>query len=115
MPVNKHNLRYEFIDICTPDYLVDHHSRKSEQLIAVSYYGDMNCRELADEVVREVLYGGNYESLWAVLPRDDEDAEVLLRQRVIDGTSECDLTGMPENDEVQVYGYFTWDSDDLSI
>jgi len=118
--MNNYNLRYNFIDICTPDYLTDHHNREGEQLITVEYYDSMSSRELAQLVASEVLGGSGYEELWAILPSNDEDAAVLLEQLVIDEVADWQLkygTLMSEGDnvwyvndsEVLVYGYFSWD------
>ncbi len=108
--MNPYNLRYNFIDICTPDYLTDHHCREGKQLIAVDYYSGMSPRELAQLVASEVLGGSGYCGLWATLPCNDEDAAVLLEQLVIDATATTRLDFDGDDDsEVMVYGYFSWD------
>jgi hypothetical protein len=127
--MNTFNLRYNFIDICTPDYLTDHHSKRSgegdrrehnregEQLIAVDYYDGITRRDLAQEVAGEVLHGSDYPELWAELPNDDEAARVLIEQLVLDevadwqlafeATDGDDIWAVDESD-VMVYGYFSW-------
>jgi hypothetical protein len=119
--MNNYNLRYNFIDITTPDYLTDHHSKRSvegersehnregEQLIAVAYYSGMNYRELAQLVASEVLGGSGYSGLWAILPSNDEDAAVLLEQCVIDETTSVNLDLYDSYQDLNVYGYFSWD------
>ncbi len=108
--MNNYNLQYHFIDICTPDYLTDHHNREGEQLIAVDYYSGMSLRELAQLVASEVLGGSSYDELWAILPSNDEDAAVLLEQLVIDATAATRLDFDGDDDsETLVYGYFSWD------
>jgi hypothetical protein len=108
--MNNYNLRYNFIDITTPDYLTDHHNRENQQLIAVAYYEGMNYRELAQLVASEVIGGSGYCGLWATLPCNDEDASVLLEQLVIDETFTVAFDIMGDDCEaILVYGYFSWD------
>lgn len=102
-------MQFNFIDICYPDYLTDHHNRDNEQLVAVPWCEDMTDRELIEEIV-DAVYNSSNDEIWKHLPKDEEQCRVSLIQTVTDEIIGMDLSidSVDEPDEMYIYCYFSW-------
>jgi len=107
-----HKLSFTYIDTCYPDYLSDHHNRDGELLVGIDWNEDITDRQVVEDIVSEVL-GSTDESLWKHLPNDDELVRVILTQVVSDEVLGTDfsMNGVDCPEEMMIYGYFKWPSD----
>lgn len=109
MTTRTSTLTCNYIDICFPDNLQDHHNRDNELLLTASVHDGMSTDELVEELMFSVDSGCTY------LPDvfTDEEIREAIRLEIdpivsTDFGLRVDLIDEDQLDQLYLYAYLSW-------